>query len=522
MLLLRCLNTILFTSSSLLYTPMSNSHRSQNTAKISQAYLDTIKPYIPEWSSLEEYLSTCLKPLKKSITINTDRVSVEDFLEMTSAMGWTLTPEKFSNDNRTYYIDREDLDLALWRTFLYQCGFFYIQEVAASIPATLLECKPWEVILDMAAAPGGKASQIATRVRTQADKAWEAAWIVIANDIASSRIKTLAHNLNMQSASSSAITKFNGWMFGNHLPEFFDHVLVDAPCSGEWTGFKSDHALTFWKQEEINKIAWTQFQLLVSASKATKPWGTIIFSTCTLNPYENEIILARVLEFFKWAIELEPVDLNNVEPWIIPTQADDTQTGVKTHIDPTLVARFWPQTQWTWGFFVSKIRKLKSMPYERHRQHKLLPKNQFSLKTDKALQKNVAIYLRSEFGIEIDPKQHFFIASKEKVSVVSPTFMDIQQHLHCEKAWVPILTIDKKLWYRPMHYLGQIFGDKATKNTLEFSDEQMQDYTGGSNNLKVEWEPATSELGYVIITRRGYGMSVSKPVQGYWKNKFGK
>ncbi|MDP2670614.1 MAG: hypothetical protein Q8O99_07065 [bacterium] len=67
------------------------------------------------------------------------------------------------------------------------------------------------------------------------------------------------------------MTRRNGAMFGKHLPEIFDHVLVDAPCSGEGTKYKSDSALTFRRKEEINKITGTQFQLLVSAVKATKP-----------------------------------------------------------------------------------------------------------------------------------------------------------------------------------------------------------------------------------------------------------
>jgi len=110
------------------------------------------------------------------------------------------------------------------------------------------------------------------------------------------------------------VTKFNGFSFGKNLPNFFDHVLLDAPCSGEGTAFKSDFALKHWKIEEINKIAGTQFQLLISAIKCTKPGGTIMYSTCTINPYENEHIIQKAKDFFAGDIEIEQIHTTNTRP----------------------------------------------------------------------------------------------------------------------------------------------------------------------------------------------------------------
>ena len=80
----------------------------------------------------------------------------------------------------------------------------------------------------------------------------------------------MAYNVNRVGAYNIALSAFNGFSFGKNLPEFFDHVLLDAPCSGEGTGFKSETALKFWRKEEINKIKGTQFQLLISAIKTLK------------------------------------------------------------------------------------------------------------------------------------------------------------------------------------------------------------------------------------------------------------
>lgn len=478
---------------------------------LNEKFIEMITPMLPEWD-IEGFSDACRRPLKKSITINTWRISVEDFKELVEPMGWILTPHEFSNPVTSFYIDRENVELALGNTFLYKCGFFYIQELAASMPAHLVNVQPWDLVLDIAAAPWGKTSQLANALLGQSQ-----VWLIVANDIASSRIKTLAHNLNLWGFYNSAITRFNGFAFGKNVPEMFNHVLVDAPCSGEWTAFKSDMALKHWKIEEINKIAGTQFQMLCSAIKATKVWGTIIYSTCTLNPYENEVILARVMEFFKGAVELVSVQPTiKADKWI--SYSDDDYTFDATDN----IQRFWPHRQWTWGFFVSKLKKVASIMSEqtpqRKHENKLAPKNQFKLESSKRLQKSVAKYLKDFFGVVVDVEKEWFVATKDKVYLVSPDFLRLQKDLHFEKAWVPVFKIDRGEMYRPTHYAGLIFGARANRHVMERSDEDIQAYVLGKL-LPADHKPT---IPYQMITWRGYGMSVTKWVEGDWKNKYGK
>ena len=101
---------------------------------------------------------------------------------------------------------------------------------------------------------------------------------------------------------------------------------------------------------------------------------------------------------------------------------------------------------------MSKLRKVESHDIKKpQKDHKMLPKNQFKLRMDKALQKDAAKYIKEQFGIVIDPIKHFFIASKEKVYLCSPQFKDIQKKLHCEKTGTPVMKIDRKYGFRPMH-----------------------------------------------------------------------
>lgn len=480
---------------------------------INSTFLEMITPLLPDPKEAEIFAEACTKPVKKSLTINVCKISVDEFKSIVEPMGRTLTPHAFHDTVVTFFVDREDLSLALGNTFLYRSGYFYIQELAASMPALEIDSKPGDIILDVAAAPGGKTSQLANMLLAQ----WKAPGLVVANDISGPRLQTLAHNLNMQGAYNTAITKFNGSMFGKHLPEFFDHVLVDAPCSGEGTSFKSDTALSFWRQEDVNKIAGTQMQILISSLKTVKVGGTVVYSTCTLNPYENEWTLARVLDFFEGSIELESVHYTNCEDWMTYSTDDRSFSADQAK----QVKRFWPHIQKTGWFFVSKLRKVSTTintDRPKVKDHKLLPKNQFKLQMNKQLQKDVAKYADEYYWVKVDAEKHFFVASKEKVYLVSPQFLTVQKHLNCEKVWIPVFKIDRKTGFRPTHYFGNILWTGATKRVIEFTDEQMQEYSLG----KLVPAPVECEWGYRIIKRRGKGMSVTKKVGEDWKNKMGK
>lgn len=481
---------------------------------IHESFQNELERYIGK-EQTERFLEACRRPLKKSITINVQKLSLDRFLKLVQVWWWHLQQHTFIKDTYTCYIDRDDTSIALWNTFLHQSWFFYIQEIAASIPATQLELTWGELVLDIAAAPWGKTSQLANLLL----KTWTP-WLVVANDVAGPRVKTLAHNLNKWWCYNTALTKFNWFAFGKNLPEFFDHVLVDAPCSWEGTWFKSDHAMKYRKKEEINKIAGTQFQLLVSAIKTAKPGWTIIYSTCTINPYENEEILARIQEFFGDSLVLESVELLNHETGIAVPDSDYES------IDSSKVGRFRPHIQKTWWFFVSKLRKVTSVVDEKkkYRDHKLLPKNQFKLDISKWLQKKVAKRLKETFGIEVTQSEHWFIATKDVAYLTSPTFLKIQPHLHCEKAWIPILKQDRLNTFRPTHFLWNILGHLATKNTLQFTDEQMQRYSAWENIPLVEAADTnwTWTTPYRIIKWNEFGMSTTKMVKWEWKNKFGK
>jgi len=137
-------------------------------------------------------------------------------------------------------------------------------------------------VLDMASAPGSKATQMSALMKNRG--------LLVANELSASRIKVLAANFQRMGVANVAISHFDGNVFGQWLPETFDSVLLDAPCSGEGVIRKDPLAMANWSPESIGSIAQIQKQLIDSAFRALKPGGVLVYSTCTLSPEENHEI----------------------------------------------------------------------------------------------------------------------------------------------------------------------------------------------------------------------------------------
>lgn len=212
---------------------------------------------------MQEFTACLVMPLKKSLRVNTNKISVADFKKCVDGKNWQLTPTGYAKN--TFYIDRtDDLDVSLGNTFEHLAGYFYIQEVAASTSPFYLandtvDTLPY-LILDMSASPGGKSTQLAEYFPNS---------IIIANEIDKTRLRALEENTDRMGAKNIFVTNYDGRHFKNY-PEMFDKILLDAPCSGEGTSFKTDDALKFWNLKNIETIARLQLQLLDCALVALK------------------------------------------------------------------------------------------------------------------------------------------------------------------------------------------------------------------------------------------------------------
>ncbi len=295
---------------------------------------------LPAELTMEDFIAACQRPLRKSIRINTLKISVAEFIERAKLKGWVLEPVPWCDTG--FWIDADESDVPLGNTAEHMAGLFYIQEASSMMPVSALftaEDKGYQSVLDTAAAPGSKTTQMAALMNNNG--------ILVANEFSASRVKVLHANIERCGIRNTALTNFDGRVFGGWLPEQFDAVLLDAPCSGEGTIRKDPDSLKNWSKESCQSIADTQKELIESAFQALKVGGVMVYSTCTLSKEENQEVCWHLKHTFGDAVTFE--SLSSLFP---EANKALTEEGF-LHI--------FPQVYDCEGFFVARIRKNASV-----------------------------------------------------------------------------------------------------------------------------------------------------------------
>lgn len=439
-----------------------------------------------EMQNFEESLS---KPLKKSIRVNTNKISVEDFKKIADAKWWKLT-ETILGKN-TFYIDRfEDLDIALWNTLEHINWYFYIQELAASSSPYYMS---WDeidtnyyTILDMSASPGGKTTELSEYYPNS---------LVIANEIDKQRLKWLFVNLDRMWSLNVASTNYD-WRNFNNYEELFDKVLLDAPCSWEWTAYKTDDSLKYRNLKNIKSIQKLQLSLLDSAINCTKVWWEIVYSTCTLNTLENEEVVNAIMERYSWCLEVVP--LNNWKCRIENGKINVANSNNYCH--PELVSgsikcknsfndsvsstewqqgypfiRNWPHISHTWWFFVAKIKKIESTSNNNlsssFQNDKKWKQKEVIQNFDKLSSKDTKLienYLEKTFWYH--KKENRFYRYKDEIFMINKSLEDLWRKVFFFRIWVNIWEL--KSWnFEPNFYLWTL--EIFKNNNLEIDSDVL-------------------------------------------------
>ena len=222
-------------------------------------------------------------------------------------------------------------------------GYFYIQEASSLIPPLVLNPKKEDFVLDMAAAPGSKTTQLAAMMKNEG--------LILANDLDYKRIVSLNSNLQRCGVFNTITTMMEGRFFKNFQ---FDKILLDAPCSGTGTIRKSPKTILNWSTNIVNRLAGMQKQLIRTAFENLKEGGTLVYSTCTLEPQEDEGVISHLLEEYDNA-KLQKISLNNLKSSkpITEFERNIYQKDVKNCL------RIWPQDNDSDGFFIAKIKKFR-------------------------------------------------------------------------------------------------------------------------------------------------------------------
>ena len=261
-----------------------------NLEQLPQEFLERMEHMLGE--EYPAFLQSYEEPRKFGLRVNTMKISVEEFQRLAP---FHLTPIPWIPNG--FYYERED-DPA--RHPFYYAGLYYLQEPSAMTPASVLPVMPGEHVLDLCAAPGGKATALGAKLAGEG--------LLVANDISASRAKALLKNLEIFGIRNSFVTNAYPAKLAEQFAGAFDKILVDAPCSGEGM-FRKDLAnARVWSLEKVKECAKTQHEIIRQAVSMLRPGGLLLYSTCTFSPEENEQTIASLLQEHP---ELQLVEL----PW---------------------------------------------------------------------------------------------------------------------------------------------------------------------------------------------------------------
>lgn len=258
--------------------------------KLPSTYVDEMKRLLGE--DMDAYEAALQQPFPQGLRINTTKISTEDFKKLApfpvKSIPWI--PNGFFYDEDTSRVSKHPY---------YFAGLYYLQEPSAMTPARTLPVAVGDRILDMCSAPGGKATELGARLKGEG--------FLIANDISAGRVKALLKNIELFGIANACILSEDPARLCEVYPEFFDKVLLDAPCSGEGMFRREPRMIKNWEYQGPDYYSKIQKGLIIQAAHMLKPGGMLLYSTCTFSIKENEEVIAHLLSN-REDMELVPVE----------------------------------------------------------------------------------------------------------------------------------------------------------------------------------------------------------------------
>lgn len=362
-------------------------------------------------SSFEEYFTDLIgtkeaeqffcaineKQVKRGLRVNTLKTSKKELAEWLESQGYVVHESAFSQDGLQLEGRGQPLALKL----PYYAGFTYPQDLSSMFAVELLDPQPGELALDLTAAPGGKTTHIAQKMKNTG--------VVFANDMDSRRLKALHSNLERLGIWNVLVMRTTAHKLSRLYPENFDRILLDPSCSGEGLLVTYDGKPDFWNQKAMKRYSAEQFGLLCSAFALLKPGGRLVYSTCTLNDVEDDGVVDRLLEKFPEAKIEEAVNVlgDDGVPEQIARSDGSKLKGV----------RFWPHKTGTKGFFCIAITKTEPLG-EKIRMEEDAPAEKFKAMNEKQLQRFRA-FVKNNFECDLPDAdftfkdQQLFAVSKD-------------------------------------------------------------------------------------------------------------
>ena len=425
----------------------------------------------------EDFLASYEKKREYGLRFNTLKDINQELTEMVKDM---FGLEKIAWCDTGYYYDESARP---GKHGFHEAGLYYIQEPSAMITAELAQVEPGMKVLDLCAAPGGKSTQLACKLQGEG--------LLISNEINTARAAILSQNIERMGVKNAIVTNESPKDMAKQLPEFFQCIVVDAPCSGEGMFKKEENAIVQWSEENVRLCAKRQEEILDCAATMLLPGGKLCYSTCTFALEENELQIEGFLERHPEFILLEH-------------------------------HRIWPHKQRGEGHFAALLQKEGDCGFPEKlsgaiKKENIKGRNVFDKQQDKLFWEFLRENFSSDFVKGIEERKEDFLLFGDKV------FLLPQQspNLKGMKVVRPGLQIGtfKKNRFEPAHSLSHALSVKDFQRVINLKkeEEQVTKYLKGESmdHVKVE-------KGWCLVCVEGIPLGFGKVSNGICKNHYPK
>lgn len=440
-------------------------------------------------SEYEAFIDSYDQDKKIGLRVNELKISLEEFEKV---VPFEITKVPWC---KTGYVI-ESFEEKPGRYALHDAGAYYMQEPSAMSVAASVAPKPGSKVLDLCAAPGGKSSQLASFLKNEG--------LLVSNEINLTRAKILSSNIERMGVRNCVVLNETPDRLANVFEEYFDVVVVDAPCSGEGMFRKDQTAIEEWSLENVEMCAKRQEEILDEAVKMVAPGGVLAYSTCTFAPAENENQIANLITKYPEFKILEVPNFSYFEKgkpeWIYL----DIDSTIKEEI--TKSARLWPHKINGEGHFVCILQKDEDLLRER--------KDKQKKGNNKQLEKVIGDFSKTtlkNFKIPTDR-----IVQVEDRLYLKPEALDINLNkLHIIRMGLEIGEV-KKDRLEPSHSLVMALKPDEVQRVVMIDEEEALKYRHGEEIRK------DIPNGWVLICVNGVSLGWGKAVNQVIKNHYPK
>ncbi len=438
-----------------------------------------------------DYLACFQLPRYYGLRVNTKKISVEDFVKIAP---FPIEPIPWISNG--FYYDGAKVSPS--RHPYYYAGLYYLQEPSAMTPANRLPVAPGDKVLDICAAPGGKATELGARLNGRG--------LLAANDISHSRARGLLKNLEVFGIDNALVLCEEPGKLESYFPSYFDKILIDAPCSGEGMFRKEPKMIGAYRQHGPDYYANLQKSIIREAADLLKPGGMMLYSTCTFNLQEDEGIIS---DFLETNPEFSVVPIAPYEGFA-PGRPD--LIGADESLKETV--RIYPHRMRGEGHYLALLQK-EGSPFAAHPD----TKKRTGKKTNNrkvVLPEELTGFL-SGIGRTFDPERIFI--REDKVYYIPEDLPDLKG-LRLLRSGLYMGEL-KTHRFEPSEALSMALTGEEFQQTLNLSseDERVLKYLKGET-IDVRDLMDDSVRGYVLLCVDGYPLGFGKASGGILKNKY--